>query len=113
MPRQAPIVKIVSPAAAAFLWQISDARLRRLALDGAMPYRRIRGWGRKGSRAYLFDACCDRWGSPDPDRLALLQTVSLLQVSGKGGVIWELTTPMPVVLDQDGDLATTFEKDEK
>ena len=104
-----PILKAATPAAASWLWRISDSRLRRLALDGNLPYRIVTGWGRKPSRAYSFDACARRWGQPDPDRLCLLMTIELLQITGAGAATWELLVTRPVVLDQAGDLATTME----
>ena len=107
--KKPPILKAATPAAASYLWRISDSRLRRLALDGKLPYRIVTGWGRKPSRAYSFDACVKRWGQPDPDRLCLLLKIELVQITGDGGTIWELLVTRPVVLDQAGDLATTME----
>ena len=104
-----PIVKVATPAAASYLWRISDSRLRRLALDGNLPFRIVTGWGRKPSRAYSYDACVERWGAPDPDRLSLLLKIELVQITGDGAATWELLVTRPVVLDQAGDLATTME----
>ena len=99
--------KIVAPEAATYLWKISDARLRRLALDKKLPHVTVKGWGRKPCRAYSFDACAERWGEPDPDRLCLLATFHILQVTGAGGAVWELYVPRPTVL-VDGDLAVSM-----
>ena len=107
--KKPPILKAATPAAASYLWRISDSRLRRLALDGKLPYRIVTGWGRKPSRAYDYASCCKRWGQPDPDRLCLLMTIELLQITGDGAAAWELLVPRPVITDQAGDLATTME----
>ena len=102
-------ITIVTPQAASWLWQISDARMRRLALDGKLAYRIVHGLGSKRSRAYDFAACVERWGEPDPDRLEGLLRISSLQVTAKGGAVFELLTPRPVVLDHAGDLSTDLE----
>ena len=86
--------------------------MRRLALDGVLPFRTLHGWGRKASRAYLFDACRDRWGEPDADRLGMLLSIPTLQVTSAGSVIWEVMVTRPVVQDGDGEMAVTME-DEK
>ena len=81
--------------------------MRRLALDGKLPYRTVRGLGPKPCRAYEWDACCSRWGEPDPDRVVLLLTITAYQMSSKGAAVFEILTPRPVVLDDDGRLATS------
>ena len=100
---------LVTPSAAAYLWRISDARLRRLALDGKLPYRTLRNWGGKPSRAYDFDTCRERWGEPDADRLDLLLRLTSYQLGREDAVIWEILAPRPVVLDESGDLAFSME----
>ena len=101
--------KIVSPEAAAYIWRISDARLRRLALDGKLKHVSVTGWG-KASRAYSFEACRERWGEPDADRLCLLSRFDLFQVTGEGGAVWELYVKRPAVVDSDGKLAVSMER---
>lgn len=103
-----PIIRVVSPEAAAYLWRISDARLRRLALDGKLAHATIKGWGRKPCRCFAFDACVERWGSPDPDRLSLLLCLSLLQVTSEGAAVWELYVPRPRIAVGDDDLAVSM-----
>ena len=97
--------RIITPHAASWLWRRSDARLRRLALDSKLPHRTLKGWGRKPSRVFSFDACVERWGEPDPDRLCLLLTVTMFQVTSKGSATWELITARPHVVGDDGVLA--------
>ena len=100
-----PVAQIITPSAAAWLWPVSDARLRRLALDGDLPFVTIRGWGRKPSRAYSFAHCVGRWGDPPADRLALLLRLQLTQITGSGGRTWEVMVIRPSVLTGDGELA--------
>ena len=109
MARSLQTIRVCTPAAASYLWRISDARLRRLALDGALPFRTVKGWGRKACRVYDFEACRARWGEPDPDALDLLLRLELIQIANRGGVRFELFTPRPVVVDHNGDLATSME----
>ena len=94
---------IILPSAAAWLWRISDARLRRLAIDGALPYRRVARWGAgRPARAYLFEACVARWGEPDPDKLAGLVRIEINQLSSAGPALWELLALRPLVERGDG-----------
>ena len=99
-------IRIITPAAACYLWQRSDGLLRRLALDGKLAYRTIHGLGPKPMRGYLFDACVERWGEPDQDRLGFLVTVTSYQVGKDVGAVWEILMRRPHVLDEGGDLAT-------
>ena len=108
MVKRPPPVRIVSPAAAAFLWGRSEARMRRLRLDGALPTRRVEGWGGKPFLAYSYEACCARWGEPDPDRLAALLNVQVLQITSAGSAVWEVIAPRPVVVDENGELAVNI-----
>ena len=107
--RRPPIIQIVTPAAAAYLFGVSDTRLRRLALDGRIPYLIVRTTGRKPTRAYSFAACVERWGDPDPDRLTLLLRLSLTQLSDGGAATFDLITTRPWVENADGGLATSME----
>ena len=104
MPRKANTAKVITPVAASWIWKISDARLRRLAIDGKLPYRTLRGWG-KPTRVYFFDACVSRWGAPDEDRLSLLMTLTSYQIRSHGATIWEILTVRPHVLDNNDELA--------
>ena len=60
-----PMIEIITPEAAAYLFGVADAWLRRLALDGRLPFLTVKTSGRKPSRAYSFAACVERWGDPD------------------------------------------------
>ena len=114
MPRKANTVQVITPVAASWIWKISDARLRRLAIDGKLPYRTLVNWGGKPSRVYFFDACVSRWGAPDGDRLSMLLGMTAYQVRGsEGATIWEILTVVPSVLDHDGDLAIHLEESKK
>ena len=110
MPRKANTVQVITPVAASWIWKISDARLRRLAIDGKLPYRTLRHWGGKPTRVYFFDACVSRWGAPDDERLSMLMTLTAYQVRSVGATIWEILTVLPTVIDDDGDLAIQLEE---
>lgn len=76
-----------------------------------MPFRTLRGWGRRPCRVYSFDACIERWGEPDPDRLCLLLRIVLpVHARANDAACWELFTPRPLVVDEHGDLAVTMEE---
>ena len=109
MTRVPTTAKVITPIAASWIWKISDARLRRLAIDGQLPHRTLHGWG-KPTRVYFFDACVSRWGAPDDDRLSLLMTLTAYQMRSPGSTIWEILTVRPKVLDDDGDLAIQLEE---
>ena len=100
---------LITPIAASWIWKISDARLRRLAIDGKLPHRTLRGWG-KPARVYFFDACVSRWGAPDDERLSMLMKLTSYQMRTPGATIWEILTVRPKVLDDDGDLAIQLEE---
>ena len=112
MTRTPTRVTLITPVAASWIWQISDARLRRLAIDGKLPHRTLRGWG-KPTRVYFFDACVERWGAPDDERLSMLMTVTAYQIRSPGATLWEIMTVRPTVLDDDGDLAIHLEESKK
>ena len=108
MTKEAPTIRIVTPEAASFMWRISDARLRQLALEGKLEHVTVKGWGRKPCRAYSFEACRKRWGDPDPDRQSLLLCLSLFQLTGRGAATWELYLPRPRIAVGDDDLAVSM-----
>ena len=109
MAKHAPTIQLVTPRAAAYLWRRTEARMRRLRLDGKLQTRRVEGWGSKPFLAYSFESCRARWGEPDANRLALLLKVEVLQIAGDGGAVWELIAPRPIVVDDAGNLAVTLE----
>lgn len=96
MSRQAPTIRLVTPAAAAYLWRISEARMRRLRLDGELRTRTVR-WGSKPFHAYEFESLRERWGEPDADRLDLSLTVKWTDATA--AVTWELIAVLPRVED--------------
>ena len=97
-----PRVRLITPSAASYVWRISDARMRKLALDGDLAFRMLR-WNGKPCRAYDFDACVARWGRPDPHRITLLMTSESFQITGPTPVVYEILAPRPVVLDQENE----------
>ena len=113
MVRHVETVRIVTPKIAVWLWKRPDSWLRRLALDGKLPYRWIRpSWGGGPVRGYSFDACCARWGAPDPDRLSLVesQVIDSYQIDSRGAVRWQILTAQPGVLDDVGGFARPFDR---
>ena len=96
MSRQAPNIQLVTPAAAAYLWRISEARMRQLRLDGELKTRVVR-WGNKPFHAYTVESCRARWGDPDSDRLDLTLTVEWIDATA--AVTWELIAVLPRVED--------------
>ena len=108
MPRQPDRYTLIVPSAAAWLFRRSDARLRRLALDGELPTRTVK-WASKPARAYLYTSLVERWGKPHPDRLGALLRLESFQVTSEGGAVWEILVLRPVVLDDAGDLAISME----
>ena len=103
---------IVTPAAASRLWQISDARMRRLAIDGKLPFRIVTNIGPKPTRCYDYDSLVERWGyPPDPDRMVNCQRLTAYNIGEKRGTIWTILTLRAHVYDQEGKLAFDFDKD--
>ena len=98
MPRTPETHAVLTPAAAAYVFGISDARLRRLALDGRLRTRTLTGTGWKPSRVYFLDDLRARWAEV-PDRLDLLLKVSLLEIGRETGTLWEVYMPRPRVVD--------------
>ncbi len=99
MTRQWLTIRLVTPAAAAWLWGISTARMRRLRLDGKLRTRTVR-WGGKPFQAYEFESLRERWGDPDPDRLDMTVKVEwgdLTVPRDVGGVKWVLHEVLPHV----------------
>ena len=105
--------KLVLPPAATYLWRVSDARMRQLAIDGVLGFRLVEGFGRRPTRAYLWSDLVKRWGQPDADRLDLLLKIDVLQIgelcagSQPGTAVWTIYFPRPVVIDEAGNLATS------
>ena len=108
MAREPETFRVLTPAAASYVFGVSDARLRRLALDGALPFRTLAGTGWQPCRVFRFEDCAARW-EPDLDRLGLLLKVSLLQLGRGGAMRWEVYMPRPHVVDGDGELASGME----
>ena len=111
MPRTPARYSVITPHAAAYVFRISDARLRRLALDGRLRTRTLAGSGWKPCRVYDVDELSSRWEA-DTDRLRLLLKVEIFQVLRTGGAVWQVYMPRPAVVDGDGELAVTMEDDE-
>ena len=88
-------VSLILPNAAAWVFGVSEARMRRLALDGVLPYRTVRGIGRP-CRGYLLDALHERWEA-DPDRLGMLHIFDTLHVRSRGAVNCEIYAAPPRV----------------
>ena len=107
-----PEIKIITPAAAAWVWRCGDAKLRHLALAGKLPFRFVKLPGRARWRAYSVASLIEILGEPDPDRLGLLLRVDLLQVAGGSGAHWILFMPRPSVETEDGNLAVDLESSE-
>ena len=87
--------------------------MRKLASQGALPFRVVRGgWGGKPSRGFDFAACVARWGDPDPDRLAMLEPGAqrVNQVDSRGGTAWKLYAPLPTIEAEDGGFARPFDR---
>ena len=100
-----PVVRLVTPNVASRLFGISDARLRRLALDGKLPYRIAHGLGGRPCRAYPWAWLVERYGAPDPDTVRLLTVaIECLQI-GEGVAVWELLIAHPSIRTVDGGLA--------
>ena len=104
-----PTFTIISPESAALLFGVTPAWIRRLAVAGEIPSVVLRTSGRKACAAYSFDACVERWGAPDPDRIALMVHVPLMQTTGAGAAIFNLIMPRPMLETADGDLAISME----
>ena len=102
-------IVVITPHAAAYVFRVSDARLRRLALDGKLRTRTLSGSGWKPTRVYSFDDCAKRW-LLDLDRLGLLVKLELTQI-GDGAATWQVYMARPAIVDRDGDLATTMESE--
>ena len=103
---------IVTPAAASWLWQISDARMRRLAIDGKLRFRIVRNIGPKPTRCYDFDALVERWGDPpDPDRIETIQRLTAYNLGKKRSTIWTILTLRVHVEDHVGELAFDFDEE--
>ena len=104
-----PTLNIVAPESAAILFGVTPAWIRRLAVTGEIPYVVLRTSGRKPCAAYSLEACAERWGAPDPDRIALMVHVPLMQTTGAGAAIFNLILPRPMLETADGDLAISME----
>ena len=94
------------PSAAAWCWRITADRMRRLALDGRLEFRVVRGVVPQASRAYTFDALVARWGDPDPDRFSMLHCFEVLHLTGPDpnvGVMYEIHAMTPSVDYHEGD----------
>ena len=77
-----------------------------MALAGKLPFVRAKLPGRARWRAYSVDALLERLGQPpDPDRLAALLRVDLLQLARGSGAHWVLFMPRPSIETEDGDMA--------
>ena len=92
------------PQAAAWLFRVSATRMRKLAIDGKLPFVRVHGIHPQPTRAYPMDALAARWGEPDPDRLAHLVALSLPQITPEGATVWQLHTVRPTVVGEDDEL---------
>ena len=96
---------IITPKAAAYLFGVSDARMRDLAGSKRLDFRLLSGLSPRPMRAYLLEACIERWGEPDRDRLALLRESRIVQITSGGGIEWILYSPVLYVENAAGDLA--------
>ena len=105
MTRPVETYSLILPHAAAWLFGISETRCRKLALDGKIPWRTVRGSGRRPTRGYLFDALVARWGEPDAERLALLVETTSYQMTSEGAALWHVLSAAPYVEDSTGELA--------
>ena len=97
--------RIITPRAAAWLWGKPESWMRRLALDGKLPFRRVKLPGRSRWRAYSVDALIERWGKPDPDKLGKLIQIEIGYWTDKDGAIWRLYMPRPSIETEDGEPA--------
>ena len=103
--RPVPVVRLVAPNVASRLFGVSDARLRRLALDGEAPHRVAHGLGGKPCRAFSWGWLVDRYGEPDPDAVRILTVAIECLEIGATVAVWELLIAHPSIRTVDGGLA--------
>ncbi len=97
-------IRVITPAAAAYLWRKSPVTLHNL--DAGFAGVWLKESGRKPCRLFSFKTLCERWGEPDDNRLAMLEIRELpMHITSDGGTVWELVSPRPMVVDQDGNMA--------
>ncbi len=82
--RRSRVYNLISPAAAAWLFERDDSVLRKLAIAGTIHSATVSGWGGKDSRFYSFDALCRRYGTPDANRLTFLRVFGCMYGPGMG-----------------------------
>ena len=109
MAKKPPRIDVITGAAASWVFGVSLAELRRVAIAGAVPVRRVKHLGPRTCNAYDLTACRQRWPA-DPERLSMLARAELLQIDSRRSAIWNLYSIRPSVTDDDGNLATEFEE---
>ena len=103
--RRMTVYTVISPRAAAWLFQRDDSVLRKLALAGEVPTATVSGWGGKASRFYSFDALCDRYGEPAPDHLSFLRYFGCVHVGGAMNGAATIILVLPPGVEQINDMS--------
>ena len=87
--------------------------MRRLAIDGKLPFRIVTNLGPKPTRCYDYEALVARWGDPpDPDRMVNCHRLTAYNIGDKDhGTIWTILALRVHVYDQAGNLAYDFDED--
>ena len=92
-------IRLVPGQEAAFLFGRTHGHLRNLARDGDLPFRTLRGAGRRPGRAYVWSALVARFGEPDPDLMLRIEITRARQAFRGVLITWEIVRARPWVED--------------